>query len=296
MNENINSKPVISQGWLRVLIFCVAYFAISLLIAIPIVLFVKSSVDNPKTDITALMNGDYLWVTILLTALVLLILVFIFRKFIDRQTFASLGFELDGFFADAASGFFLAAAILGIGTIILYFSGHLLWLDVNADLSKLFIAFGMIVIIAFSEELVFRGYILNNLMQSFNKWIALFISAILFALAHSLNPGVNLLSVGGLFLAGILLGINYIYTKNLWFAILFHLSWNFFQGPILGYKVSGIDLPTLLEPEIKGDAAITGGDFGFEASMINILLLLIAISVLYFIYEKKYKTPAIITA
>ncbi|HEX4372213.1 MAG TPA: CPBP family intramembrane glutamic endopeptidase [Puia sp.] len=292
MNENINSKPLISQGWLRVLLFCVAYFAIILLIATPIILLVKSSVDDPKTDITALMNGDYLWVTILLTALVLFILVFIFRKFIDRQTFASLGFELDGFFADAASGFFIAPAILGIGTIILYFSGHLLWLDVNADFSKLFIAFGMVVIIAFSEELVFRGYILNNLMQSFNKWIALFISAILFAAAHSLNPGINLLSVGGLFLAGILLGINYIYTKNLWFAILFHLSWNFFQGPILGYKVSGVSVPTLLEQELKGDTVITGGDFGFEASMINILLLLIAISVLYFIYEKKYKTPA----
>jgi CAAX protease family protein len=296
MNENINSKPVISQGWLRVLLFCVGYFVISILIAIPIGLLILSSVDDPKINIAALMNGEYLWVTILLTALVLFILVFIFRKFIDRQTIASLGFELDGFFGDAASGFFLATAILGIGTIILYFSGHLCWLDVNADFSKIFIAFGMMVIIAFSEELVFRGYILNNLMQSFSKWIALLISAILFALAHSLNPGVNLLSVGGLFLGGILLGINYIYTKNLWFAILFHLSWNFFQGPILGYKVSGIDLPTLLEPEIKGDNAITGGNFGFEASMINILLLLMAISLLYFIYERKYKTPAVTMA
>ncbi|HSZ85672.1 MAG TPA: hypothetical protein VK787_06555, partial [Puia sp.] len=71
-----------------------------------------------------------------------------------------------------------------------------------------------------------------------------------------------------------------------------HLSWNFFQGPILGYKMSGVNFPVLLEQEIKGDAAITGGDFGFEASMINILLLLIAVSVLYFIYEKKYKIPA----
>jgi membrane protease YdiL (CAAX protease family) len=292
MNENINSKPVISQGWLRVLLFCVGYFVISILIGISIGLLILILVDDPKANIAALTSGDYLWVSILLTALVLFILVVIFRKFIDRQTVASLGFGLDGFFADAASGFFLAPVILGIGTIILYFSGHLFWLDVNADFNKLFIAFGMVVIIAFSEEFVFRGYILNNLMQSFNRWIALFISAILFALAHSLNPGVNLLSVGGLFLGGILLGINYIYTKNLWFAILFHLSWNFFQGPILGYKMSGVNFPVLLEQEIKGDAAITGGDFGFEASMINILLLLIAVSVLYFIYEKKYKIPA----
>ena len=296
MNENITSKPLISQAWLRVLVFCIAYFATGFLIAIPIASLVASSVDNPKADIAALMTGDYLWVTIILTALALFILVLIFRKLIDRKSLASLGFEIDGFFADGASGFFLAATILGIGTIILYLSGHLFWLDVQADFSKMFIAFGMLVIIAFIEEIVFRGYILNNLMQSFNKWIALLISASLFALAHSLNPGSNLLSVGGLFLAGILLGINYIYTKNLWFAIFFHLGWNFLQGPVLGYKVSGINLPALLEQEIKGDPSITGGDFGFEASMINILLLLIAISVLYFIYEKKFKIPAITTA
>ena len=133
MNENINSKPLISQGWLRVLLFCVGYFAITLLIAIPISLFIKSSVDNPKMDINELMIGDYLWVSILLTALVLFILVFIFRKLIDRQSIGSLGFELDGFFAEAASGFFLAASILGAGTIILYFTGHLFWLDTSAD-------------------------------------------------------------------------------------------------------------------------------------------------------------------
>ena len=30
-------------------------------------------------------------------------------------------------------------------------------------------------------------------------------------------------------IAGLFLGINYIYTRNLWFSIFFHFSWNFFQ-------------------------------------------------------------------
>ena len=137
---------------------------------------------------------------IIIGALISFVEVFIFRKWVDHRSLASLGFQTGGYFADAASGFFLAPVILGIGSIILFFSGHLQWIDVNFNGNKLFIAFGMLVIVAFSEELVFRGYILNNLMESFNKWVALFISAILFALAHSLNPDVNLISVADYFL------------------------------------------------------------------------------------------------
>ena len=290
MTDIVNKKPFVRQGWLRVLLFLIAYFLLSFFIAIPVVLIIALFKSGSVTDITNAMNTDFLWLTLLLSALISFIVVFIFRKWVDRKSLASLGFEVDGYFADATSGFFLAPVILGIGSIILFFSGHLQWIDISFNGNKLFIAFGMLVIVAFSEELIFRGYILNNLMQSFNKWVALFISAILFALAHSLNPNVNFLSVTGLFLAGILLGINYVYTKNLWFAISFHLCWNFVQGPLLGYKVSGLNLPSLLQTEVKGDAMITCGDLGFEASMINILLLIVAVSSMYFIYEKKYKT------
>jgi len=142
-------------------------------------------------------------------------------------------------------------------------------------------------IIAFYEELVFRGYILNNLMESFNKWIALLISAILFAIFHLDNPSVNIVAVLNVFSAGVLLGVNYIYTKNLWFAFLFHFGWNFFEGPILGYKISGLNTQTLLQTELKGDVLLTGGEFGFEGSIFSLALMLITILLLYWIYEKR---------
>ena len=85
-----------------------------------------------------------------------------------------------------------------------------------------------------------------------------------------------------------LLGINYIYTKNLWFGILLHFSWNFFQGPLLGFEVSGLPLQSLLQHDIQGSELLTGGKFGFEGSLVATVLLTMAIVILAWVYEKKY--------
>lgn len=289
MTDLVNKKPVIAQGWLRVILFCLAYFVIIFIIPNAIKWIVPAS-NNGSTDDPNFLSGRYTLTVGLLVALIPVFIIYCFRKFIDRKNFVSMGFEIDGFFPDAASGFFLAVLILGLGTITLFLSGHLQWIDISFSGNDLFISFGLIVIVAICEELVFRGYILNNLLDSMDKWIALVISSGLFALAQSLNTNANILSVSGFFLAGILLGLNYVYTRNLWYAILFHISWNFFQGPILGFKIYGLNLGSLLQIETKGDAMITGGDFGFEGSMISILLLLVSVSSLYFFYESKYKS------
>jgi len=185
------------------------------------------------------------------------------------------------------AGFFLAPALIGIGLLFLYITKHLEW-DYNGfNPQTFFVDAGTLMLLAFSEELLFRGYILNNLMESFNKWAALIISAVLFALFHLSNPGISTIPFVSIFLAGILFGINYIYTKNLWFSILLHFGWNFFEGPLYGFKVSGIHFSSLLQTDLKGDMSITGGDFGFEGSFVATALLLIAVLGFYLFYEKK---------
>ena len=140
-------------------------------------------------------------------------------------------------------------------------------------------------IIAFSEEIVFRGYILGNLLESYNKWLALIISAALFALVHSGNPEVSVIAIINVFVAGILLGINYVYTRNLWFSIVFHFAWNFLQGPVLGFDVSGLELESLVQADTKGSILLTGGKFGFEASVLETALFMIAIFLLFRYYK-----------
>jgi membrane protease YdiL (CAAX protease family) len=143
------------------------------------------------------------------------------------------------------------------------------------------------IAIAVGEEMVFRGYILNNLMQSLNRWLALAISAALFALMHSNNPNVDLIAMVNLFGGGLLLGINYIFTKNLWFSIMLHTAWNFLQGPVLGFPVSGVNLPSILHLELKGSSLMSGGAFGLEASLITSILVIVAVLLLYIVYRSR---------
>jgi uncharacterized protein len=293
MTEVVPPKPLIPGGWLRVIIFSLLYVITIFLVykAAFTILEDRGMIQKPE-DLSQLLYGDLLWLTVLAGLIIAVLLVYIFRRFIDRDSFSSLGFSTDGYGSDAISGFFLAPAILGLGSLILFLSGNLKWMDIDFDPSSLFISLGIFAMVAFSEELVFRGYILNNLMGSFNKWVALCISAFIFALFHLNADNISFLPVADLFLGGLLLGINYIYTKNLWFAFFLHLSWNYFQGPLLGFKVSSLPVQSLLQSELKGSPLLTGGGFGFEGSFIDTALTVSALLILFLIYEKKSRAES----
>ena len=299
MPDQSAKTPVIRQAWLRLLLFGCTFCVIALLIGIPAILTITGTqLDALEKDavqlLSGLMAGDYLWLMLLLEFVTSVISVGVFRLLIERRSFLGLGWTLDGFTGEALTGFFLAPALLGLAAIGILLSGHLEWTDIIWQPSTLFVSFGWVTIIAFSEELVFRGYILGNLMDGIpNKWIALGISSILFAAYHVITPGVHTLAFLNLFLAGMLLGINYIFTRNLWFSFLLHVGWNFFEGPILGFRVSGTTFPSLLQAEPNGDLFITGGDYGLEGSILMTLLLLTAILVLAWAFERKYQRVTI---
>ena len=122
-------------------------------------------------------------------------------------------------------------------------------------------------------------------MGSFNNYMALVVSSILFALAHGFNPNMDWFSYLNLFLAGILLGATYVYTKNLWFPIALHFSWNFFQT-LFGFNVSGQDFYSLIEFKIIDKNMINGGDFGFEGSIFSIVAHVLLITAIFLYYER----------
>lgn len=299
MTDEGKKDPVIRQGWLRVLLFGVSYIVLTLLIAIPAALLVAGVPadqleDHPIAALAGLLTGNYLWLMILVELAISVISVVIFRVFIDRRRPVGSWWSPEGFTGEAVTGLFMGPTLLGIVSLLLLLSGHLAWTDIVWDPSSLFVSFGLMALIAFSEELVFRGYVLGNLLESLpNKWVALVISAILFAGFHFPNPSIYALAFVNLFLAGLLLGINYIYTKNLWFSFFFHLSWNFFQGPLLGFHVSGLTQPSLLQADTKGDLLITGGDFGLEGSILTTVVAVIALLILAWAFERKYVSTTV---
>lgn len=139
--------------------------------------------------------------------------------------------------------------------------------------------------VAFREELFFRGYGFQRLVDGAGEWTALGLMALYFAYAHRHNPGMTgqtwfwaSLNIG---LAGILMGLGYLKTRSLALPIGFHLGWNWTQGSFLGFGVSGTRPGGFLAPVFHGRPSwLTGGDFGPEASLPCALLCCLAIAAL----------------
>ena len=214
-----------------------------------------------------------------------LLLLWILMRFVDKEPFINLGFSLKGKVNDIILGMTLGLLLMAVGYTILILLGEIKFIGFNYDLKKIILLFLLFIAVSIAEETYVRGYVLKNLLKSFNPIISLIISSAIFSLLHFFNPNVNYIALTELFIAGILLGISYVYTKNLWFPIALHLSWNFFQV-MFGFNVSGMDTYSLIEFEIIENNNINGGDFGFEGSYLSILFSLIMIFFLWKYYKK----------
>ena len=213
------------------------------------------------------------------------VLLWILMKFVDKEPFINLGFNIKGKMNDIILGMALGLLLMAVGYSTLIFLGEIKFVSFNYDLKSIMLLFLLFIGVSVVEETYVRGYVLKNLLKSFNPVVSLIISSAIFSLLHFFNPNVNYIALTELFIAGILLGISYVYTKNLWFPIALHLSWNFFQV-MFGFNVSGMDTYSLIEFEILENNNINGGDFGFEGSYLSILFSLIMIYFLWRYYKK----------
>jgi membrane protease YdiL (CAAX protease family) len=211
----------------------------------------------------------------------------IFRRFIDKERFRSMGFYPKGFRKEVILGLGLGALIMATGFASLVFLNEIQWTGTNVVQGNILLGICFFVFVAFSEELFLRGYILNNLMKSTHRMVALLISSVFFSLLHILNPDFSWFSFLNILLAGIFLGLPYIYTKSLWLPIALHFSWNFFQGTIFGFNVSGQVTYSLFTQSRVTDNFWNGGKFGFEGSALSVIFQLVAIFGLWWYYSKK---------
>ena len=299
----MSNKLHVKQGWVRALIFFFVGVFISGVIASPLQSIIEAGALGGAHTVNKSLLDVFLFYVI--NYIGILLCLWYFRTRIDGESIFSLGFKWSGFSSAAFVGAGVAVVVVAIGTILLYAGGNLKVYGVSFNILNLLVSTLLFILVAFVEEVVIRGYVLSNLMENMNRWLALFISAFLFTLMHLGNEDITLMAKLNIFIAGVLLGVNYIYTKNLWFAIFFHFAWNFFQGSIIGYHVSGMTIDTgIMEITTNGPNEITGGAFGFEGSAFAAILQLIAIAALAIYYENKYgkhlvkykKTPSTITA
>jgi membrane protease YdiL (CAAX protease family) len=282
-NSENNKKPALPT-WARIVLVIFAYIILT-----GVFQFVGMRIINiPVHDQHAFQNITLSQQVIIgaIGLIPLIFIIYVLRTFVDKQSISSMGFSVKNRFGDISAGFITALTIIVGGSLILYALKYIDFISLRFDLYSILLSLVLFIIVAFNEEILMRGYILNNLMTAMNKYWALIISASIFSILHALNPNISVLALINIVLAGIILGSTYIFTKNIWFPISLHLFWNFFQGPILGYPVSGMKIVSVFKIKMVGNNFINGGQFGFEGSIVCTVLLVLAIVMILVYYIK----------
>lgn len=235
-----------------------------------------------QTPILAL----FLWLALMVATFTS---VWLAGRVFDRRPFTGFGFHFNpNWWVDFAFGIILGAGLItSIFLVELAFG----WVTIQSLLVTrqpgdsfgvlILVALVTFVAIGFSEELLYRGYQLQNLAEGLNSrplgphlaiLAAALISSCLFGVVHYLNnPHSSWLSSFNISLiGGFLLGMGYLLTGELSIPIGVHIGWNFFQGNVYGFPVSGQDFgsATFISPLQSGPGVWTGGAFGPEGGLL----------------------------
>lgn len=227
-------------------------------------------------------DWDSLYSTVIRIAFIasLLLSSFIMLRFFDRRSFATLGIAFDtGWKRHAlfglAAGFIAICIIIAAGAALGVYTISLRSID-GAMLMRSFSRYVIIVFIyALFEEILFRGYILQRLIEGMGRIAAISILSALFGILHYLNPNGSITGAVNTGLAGAALAVAYVKTRSLLFPIAIHFSWNFTLGFLFGCPVSGIPFDKVsMAFRISGAQVLSGGSFGPEASIVATVVLI----------------------
>jgi membrane protease YdiL (CAAX protease family) len=179
----------------------------------------------------------------------------------------------------AAAGAFVPLAHAGVLTL----SGHMRF-EVGDALPRLLPAFllilGGMVLLSSMEELLLRGYVLQNLSVARGPWPAIVLTGAVFGIIHMENPGADPEGTAFIALGGVLLGWLAVRTASLWCVCAYHVAWNVTGGLVLGLTVSGMSVPvSLLRGQPSGPDWLTGGAFGYESSWVTMAAELVSLGV-----------------
>ncbi len=241
------------------------------------------------------------------TVIVILLTFLIAGWIIDRRKFSNFGFHFSRlWWLDLVFGLALGAVLmlfiflveLAFGWITI--EGFMKTATSGSFLSALLASLVGFIAVGIYEEMLSRGYHLRNLAEGINwgpfgkvggLWAGYVISSSIFGILHATNPNASVISTVNLVLAGLFLGLGFILTGELAIPIGLHITWNFFQGNVFGFPVSGANTgATLIQIKQGGADILTGGAFGPEAGLIGIAAILLgSLLIIWYVRQTRGK-------
>jgi len=276
-----SDEPRLRAGW-RLLIQTILLFVLGVMVSFIGVLLKTSG------SATTILNQ-------ILNLIAITGSVYIARRWLDRKSFESLGLTLSRqTLIDISAGIGITFVQMGLIFFVMLALGWLTFHGfawdfdpISVVVSNVVTFFIIFIFVGWNEELLSRGYHLQTIASGINLFWGVIISAAVFGLLHLGNPNATWISTAGIFFAGVFLAYGYVRTKQLWLSIGLHIGWNFFEGVVFGFPVSGLDIYPLTRIDVTGPVLWTGGAFGPEAGLIVLPTLIVGAILIYFYTTKR---------
>ena len=267
------SEPRLRAGW-RLILQGVLQLVLLMLAGVAVLLGMRRMFTGSEGSFTS----AQLVVTQIAELAAVTLSVFVARRYLDRRSFASLGLQAGRrSVLDLVAGIGITFLMMGLIFAAAWMLGWLkltgfAWQVQSANEVGLELLIFLVVclLVGWNEELMSRGYHLQTLASGLTQGWGWILSSTVFGVLHLANPHANWMAVVGIVLAGLFLGYAYIRTGQLWLSIGLHTGWNFFEGVVFGFPVSGLPFYHLTRITVSGPDIWTGGQFGPEAGLLLI--------------------------
>lgn len=208
----------------------------------------------------------------LIPSIALILAILLALRFIDRKSIEDIG---AGFCArdrkELAFGLGLGALSMTVIFAVLLASKSITLENALAHpMLSWNLAIGIVVFIfvGLSEELYSRAYSISALSEIYNRWSAAIVSSVLFSLLHAGNANVSMGGLANVLLVGILFAYMFLRSGSVWMPVGYHITWNYFQGYVFGFPVSGAEVEGAYTVAASRNDFLTGGAFGPEGGLL----------------------------
>lgn len=247
-------------------------------------LIMSQTLDNAAIEeyVSSLMASlpGWFYAIIVLSSGFMILAALIYCKQFEKRKAYTLGFCKKVFFTEYLMGTAVGLVMISLPIIACAATGSVT-LTLSNSINPLMIVLFFIAFVfqGMGEEALFRGYLMTTLSRRTNLWASILISALMFSLFHIGNASFSIIAFINIFLFGVFAGVFMMKRGSIWAVGAIHTVWNFVQGNIFGFNVSGNPkFDTVFEAECSNFGAIlSGGDFGPEGGLGVTVVLLIAI-------------------
>lgn len=272
------------------------------IISVIIYLLPKMSMDeinkilNDSEQLTNYIYGNNILTLIsLFSTIAFIVVTIIWCIKVEKHTLDYMGFKKKNILKNYCIGLIIGYIMFSLVVIFEMITGSLKFNGFNnfnfMSVILLILFFVGFIIQSASEEILTRGYLLNNIKSQHKVVTAIIVSSFVFGILHIFNDGFSIIPLINISLVGIFFGLYYLCFNNIWGVCAVHGMWNFAQGNIYGIKVSGTNVGESIinTTQVARKELLNGGSFGAEGGLITTFVLIISIILLYYYMTKKKK-------